>query len=121
MNVKKLVTWVLCIVVAGFFVMSAIPKLTQKAEIVGAFEAWGYSTTLLLLIGVLELLGAILLLIPRTATWGAAIIVVVMGGAAYTHLSTGIGSPMTAIIALLLAAVAGWLRKGEAVGLLSDS
>lgn len=62
MNVKKIVTWVFCIVVAGFFAMSA-----------------------------------------------------------YTQISSGIGSPMTAIIALVLAAVAGWLRKGEAIGLPGNS
>ncbi len=58
-----------------------------------------------------------MMFIPRLVTWGAGLLVVVMLGAIYTHLSSGIGSPAFAILALLLAALAGYLRKDRAIGL----
>lgn len=117
MGLKTLAAWVLCVVVGAFFLMSAFPKLMQKPEMVEAFEGWGYSTGFLVLIGVLEGLGGLMMFVPRLATWGAGLLVVVMLGAIYTHLSSGIGSPTFAIVALLLAAVAGALRKDQAIGL----
>ncbi|MFQ5526754.1 MAG: DoxX family protein [Thermoanaerobaculia bacterium] len=43
------------------------------------------------LIGVVELAGAIGLLIPKTTRWAAVGLVAVMLGAAYTHVSNGEG------------------------------
>ena len=117
MQAKSIVTWVLCIALALFFLSSAYPKLTQNPQVVDMFDKFGHSTGFMLLIGLLEALGAVLLLFPRLATWGAGILAVVMVGAAYTHISTGIGSPAMAIVALVLAAVVAWLRKPDAIGL----
>ena len=117
---KTIAMWVLAVAVAGMFVMSSIPKLQGADEIRQAFENWGYPASFVLLIGVLEMLGAILALIPRVATFGAAILVIVMGGAVFTHFSTGIGSPWMALLMLALAAVLGWLRKDDALFLSAD-
>ena len=119
MNAKSVVTWVLCILLGVFFLYSAYPKLSQNPGTVSFFEMLGFGTSFVLLIGVLEALGGILVLFPRFATWGAAIIAVVMVGATWSHLSSGIGSPVMAIVSLVVALVVGWLRKGDAL-FLSD-
>ncbi len=117
MDGKSIAVWVLCVVVGLLFIAGGIPKLMQTEQMVKSFEGWGYSSGFLLLIGLLETLGGAMLLVPKLAFWGGGILVVVMAGAVYTHLSTGIGSPTFAIVVLLLAAAAGWLRKGDALGL----
>ncbi len=117
---KTIAMWILAVAVAGMFVTSSIPKLQGGEQITEAFENWGYPASFVLLIGVLELLGAILVLIPRVATYGAAILVIVMGGAAFTHISTGIGSPWMALLLIALAAALGWLRKDDALFLRAD-
>jgi uncharacterized membrane protein YphA (DoxX/SURF4 family) len=117
---KNIVAWVLCILLGIFFLYNAYPKLTQNPDTVGFFEMVGYGTAFLLLIGVLEALGGILLFFPRFATWGAGIIAVVMVGAAYTHISNDIGSPTRALVSLVVALVIAWLRKDEAIGLSSS-
>ena len=119
MNAKSVVTWVLCILLGVFFLFSAYPKLSQNPETVSFFEMLGFGTGFVLLIGVLEALGGILVLLPRFATWGAAIIAVVMFGAIWSHLSSGVGSSMMAIASLVVALIVGCLRKPEAL-FLSD-
>ena len=74
------------------------------------FANWGYASWFVTVIGVLETLGGVLVLVPRLASYGAAVIAVVMVGAAYTHATTGIGSPTGALILIVLAGILAWLR-----------
>ncbi len=77
------------ILVAVAFALAALGKLTGAAT--PMFEGWGYPAWFALLIGVLELAGAIGLLIPgmtRFAIYGLTAILV---GAAYTHIANGEG------------------------------
>lgn len=67
------------------------------------FEQIGLPVALVPVIGVAEIAAAILVLIPRTSLYGASLIVVVMLGAAGSHLASGAGSPIAAILALAMA------------------
>ncbi len=104
-------TWILTILLALLFVSGALPKLQGVAGMVRRFADWGYGPGFLTLIGILEGAGGLLLLVPRTAFYGAFVLFVVMLGAIYTHLSTGIGSPFFALLAGAGAAVVGWRRR----------
>ena len=117
MSAKSIVTWVLCILLAAFFLYNAYPKLSQNPATVGFFEMLGHGAGFLMLIGALEALGGIMVLFPRFATWGAGIIMVIMLGATYSHLSSGIGSPTLAIGSFVAAAIVAWLRKPDAIGI----
>jgi len=64
---KKWLTLALPILLGVYFMVAAFPKLSGDPGMVGAFAEWGYSSQFLLLIGVLEALGGILLLFPRFA------------------------------------------------------
>lgn len=83
---KTIVLWILQILLAGLFLLSALPKLTGNPGIVGRFRDWGYPDHFYLLVGGVELLGAVALLIPRVVAYGAAALVVIMIGASATHL-----------------------------------
>lgn len=48
------------------------------------FERWGYGAWFSPVIGVVEISGALLLLVPRVASYAAALLIVVMLGAFYT-------------------------------------
>ena len=49
------------------------------------FRAWGYPEHFYLVVGALEGLGAIALVVPRIAKYGALVLLGVMLGAAVTH------------------------------------
>ena len=78
------------------------PWYAGTEDYMAKFKDWGYDSDFALVVGVIELLVGLLLLFPRTTTVGSVIGFVVMLGAIYTHLSTGIGKPWLAIILALI-------------------
>jgi len=88
---KTIVAWVLQGLLALLFVAAASGKLTANPQVIEMFEGWGYPRGFMLLIGVLELAGAIGLLIPRTNGHAAMGLIGLMIGAAVTHLIAGEG------------------------------
>ena len=69
-------------------------------------------------IGSLELLGGILLLIPRVAKYGASVLGIVMVGAAYTHLANGEGLQiLRPVMVLLLLGTTVWLGRPDKASL----
>jgi uncharacterized membrane protein YphA (DoxX/SURF4 family) len=111
----KIVTWIVRILLAAAFVMSAYFKLAGGAQVVEMFGKIGLGQWFLYFTGVTELSGAILLVIPATGLWGALILVATMIGAVATHLFRIGGSPVAAIVLGVLAAfVAYRLRPVKA-------
>ncbi len=68
---------------------SAGMKLARPAPVVEGFAKSGYPESLLLGIGIVELLCTVLYLIPRTAVLGAILLTGYLGGATATHLRVG--------------------------------
>ncbi len=91
-----MVAWTLTLLMSVGYLLSALPKLTRAPSAIAIFEAFGYSAIFNLFVGIWEATGAFLLLWPRSARWAATALVVLMVGAIYTHLSTGLGSPFHA-------------------------
>ena len=60
--------------------------------------------------GGLEVLGAILLLVPTTAALGAVVLAAIMVGAMATHLFVIGGSPVPATVLLLMTVAVAWYR-----------
>lgn len=83
---------------------------------VKGFAHWGYPDWFRLVIGAIEIVAAILQLIPRLAFFGASALIVVMAGATYTHLvrATGEGAMagMTVVLLVLLMLVAFARKPG---------
>ena len=111
---KNASAWVLSVVLSLAFILAALPKLLGTQAWVVKFARWGYPNWFPFAIGSLELLGAILLLIPGVAKYGASLLGVVMLGAAYTHLANGEGlQVLRPVIVLLLLGITVWLRRPE--------
>ena len=105
--------WVLQAFLALAFVGAASGKLLGKPEMVALFEAVGVGQWFRYVTGVLELAGALLIVVPRTKFFGAALLSVVMVGAVLTHLFILHNAPTAAAVLLVLAGVVAWARRGE--------
>lgn len=82
----KITGWVLSIILALLFTMSAFMKLTQNEIAITQATAVGIDATTYLYIGIVEIISLILFLIPRTGILGTLLLVAYMGGAIATHL-----------------------------------
>jgi len=111
--------WVLQIAAAGMFLMVGFLKLSGNAQLVGLFEAIGLGQWFRYLTGTLEVAGAFLLLIPRTSGLGALMLAGVMVGAVVTHLFIVGGSPLMAVILLVVTGVVAWGRRQRTMNLLT--
>ncbi|MEW6211827.1 MAG: DoxX family protein [Acidobacteriota bacterium] len=119
---KNIALWVIQALLAAFFALQGAMKLGGGEEVVANFQRWGFPDKFYLLIGGLEILGGIGLLIPRTTIYAAAGLVIIMIGAAITHITHGEAAmlPMPIIPLLLLAAVA-YLRRPSKQSAMSDA
>lgn len=82
---KEVLLWAASLYLAWLFIRQGYVKFDPDGFWSGAFERWGYPVWFMFLIGFLECLGAILVLIPRTAAYGGLIIAIVMAGALITR------------------------------------
>ena len=119
-KIANVVLWVLQIAAAGMFLMVGFLKLSGNAQLVGLFEAIGLGQWFRYLTGSLEVLGAIMLLVPRLSGLGALLLVGVMLGAVPTHLFVVGGSPLPAIILLIVTGVTAWGRRKRTMNLLAE-
>jgi uncharacterized membrane protein YphA (DoxX/SURF4 family) len=108
---QRIVTWVLSILLAFVFLGAGFGKITGQPMMVHEFTLFGFPLWFMTLTGLIEVVGAILLLVPRFAYVGAIALVCVMVGATFSHLTHGpaamIGLPL---VLLALAATVGSLR-----------
>jgi hypothetical protein len=108
---RRITGWVLTGLLTALFVASAAVKLAGAAQVVEVFQKWGLENHLLL-IGVGELVSALLFAIPRTHSLGVLLLSGYMGGAIVTHMQHGEAFVAQSVI-LLLIWVAGFLRHPE--------
>lgn len=113
MNLSKIstiISWMLAILLAFAYLAAAVGKLT--GAFTQAFVHWGYPAWFATLIGVLELAGAIGLLIPKTLHYAVLGLTVIMLGAVYTHLANHEGlQVLQPVIFLALLWVVWGLRR----------
>ncbi len=110
------ITWTSRILLALAFTAAAFGKLASDPKMVAMFDKVGFGQWFRYFTGLTELSGAILLLIPATAFWGALILVATMAGAIATHLLIIGGSPLAAIVLGVLASFAAYRLRGSATG-----
>lgn len=113
---KTISLWVLSGLLAALFLMAGGSKLAGAEEHVKGFANYGWPDWLRLVVGAVEVISAVLLLIPRVAFLGGGALMVMMAGATYTHLfrATGeVGMAVFTIILLSLAALVVYARRPE--------
>jgi putative oxidoreductase len=104
----------LAFVAAGGAKLYGVPMLVEEFQHIGLGQWFRYVT------GGLEIMGAILLLLPRKAALGALLLICIMIGAVITHLFVIGGSPVPAIVLLALNAVVAYAQRGQ-IALLAET
>jgi len=98
--------WIPTLFLFWVFAPQAWNKWSDTGGWAIAFRHWGYPVWFRMLIGCMETAGALLLLWPRMAIIGAALIITVMLGAMGTHIVKDHGRHLTSeILPLTLATI----------------
>jgi len=87
-RVGSVMLWVVTLLAATVMVGPGLQKFTG-ATWQRMFRVWGYPEHFYLVVGAIEVLGGIGLLVPRLASACAVLLMMVMAGAAATHLLHG--------------------------------
>lgn len=111
-STTKKVTWVLTVLVAPPIFYAGLLEALQVQFMTESFARWGYPRVLMILVGFIQLIGAVLLLIPAMTTFAAGALAMIMIGATVTLLS--VGEAAWAAIPLIFLGVllyVGWERS----------
>lgn len=82
---REVLLWILAVMLIRVFVPAGMDKFDPSGGWARAFAVWGYPVWFRFLIGALEVAAVLLLVWPRTAAYGAVLIIVVMVGGMGTH------------------------------------
>ena len=115
---RRIGAWTLQGIVAAAFLAAGLAKLAGAPFMVGIFEQIGLGQWFRIVTGVVEVTGAVALLVPGFASIGALWLGGTMVFAVATHLFVLHSSPAAAIVLGLLNAVIVYLRRDELVALL---
>ncbi len=111
-------TWVVAALLCLAFLGAGAAKLTAQQMMQQEFANFGYPLWFMFVTGIIEVVSAVLVIIPRTSRIGAGLLICVMVGAILSHLTHGqaamIGVP---VVLLVLAVVEFQLRGGFATPL----
>jgi uncharacterized membrane protein YphA (DoxX/SURF4 family) len=116
-RIVHILLWSVTILVVALFLVEGGAKLVLDPGTVRVFLKWGYPAWFVIIVGILEFAGAILILIPQLALLGAILLVVDMIGAIMTGVIQGI-VPIIVFSAVVLALIViiGWARRKRFVG-----
>lgn len=115
MTIRNIAGWLLSALVCIVFVFAGFGQAASRPSFVQMWHAFGYPHWFMVFIGGLEIVAAVLLIVPVTARLGATLLSIIMFGAIVTHVTHGQASfaPMPGFFAIL--AIAGvWLRSSRA-------
>ena len=116
------VLWTLQILSAAMFLFSGSLKLAGVPMMVQMFGVIGLGQWFRYVTGGIEVVSAVLLLIPALAAYGAAALALTMVGAIITHVFIVGGSPAIPIVLLGATAAIAWLRGiGSTIGRMTTS
>jgi uncharacterized membrane protein YphA (DoxX/SURF4 family) len=103
--------WTLQIVSAAIFLFSGTLKLSGAPMMVEMFGAIGLGQWFRYFTGGLEVISAVLLLVPSLARFGALAMAVTMVGAILTHLFIIGGNPAVPVALLAATTTIAWVRS----------
>lgn len=104
--------WIGQCVLAVLYVMAAVPKLSNDSRTLAEFGRLGFAAAGMHTIGMLEVAGAIALLIPRLCGVAALAFVALMSGATGLTLAhVGVANAAVPAAFLVAAAIVAWTRR----------
>jgi uncharacterized membrane protein YphA (DoxX/SURF4 family) len=111
--------WTLQILAALAFVAAGSGKLLGTPDMIALFDAVGIGQWFRYVTGSLEVLGALLLVVPGTTAFGAVLLAVIMVGAIVAHLAVLQTSPAAPLVLFVLTALIAWGRRSQLVSLVA--
>lgn len=108
---QRRIVWGVRILLALAFGAAGIAKLAGVPQMVQTFAAIGFGQWFRYLTGAVEVVGAVLLLVPATGFVGGLLLTTTMIGAVATHLVLFGGSPVPAAVLGLLSAFVAWRQR----------
>lgn len=108
---RDILLWCVQALLALVFVNASWAKLTGNPEMVELFAAVDVGQWFRYVTGILELTGAVLILVPKTRRIGAALLATVMLGALTAHVFILHVPPTTPGILLLMSGLVVWGRR----------
>jgi len=105
--------WVAKALLAAIFLWAGGAKLIGQPKMVHEFDLLGYGQGFRLLTGTLEVLATALLLLPRTAFYGAVILGAVCLGALVAQLTILHNDAIHAIVMAALLAILAWHARPD--------
>ena len=111
--------WTTQLLVAGMFLLAGGLKLIGGPVEVALFDAIGAGQWFRYVTGAIEVAGALALLVPSLAPFGALLLVPTMIGAIATHLFIIGGTPAPAMLLLIGSITIAWARRRQLAGILN--
>lgn len=108
----NIIAWILQVLMGLEFILAGQAKFTRPADWSKSFERWGFPDNFYLIIGGLELIGALAIFFPKYASKAALGLGIIMIGASITHAVHGEWNRI--IVTLILSGILGvvyFLRK----------
>ena len=105
-----LVLWACQVVAAAAFVAAGGAKLAGAVPMVQMFDTIGIGQWFRYVTGSIEVASAVLLLVPRLAAFGAALLLCTMVGAIIAHLTVLHTSPAGPVVLLTMVSIVLWFR-----------
>ncbi|MGH7679497.1 MAG: DoxX family protein [Gemmatimonadaceae bacterium] len=114
-KVAKLIgPWIPAILLVLIFAPQGWSKFNDASGWARAFRHWGYPDWFRVTIGMMEVSAVALLILGRTAAFGAILIIIVMLGGMATHIILDGGRHMTSeVVPLTLATIVLVLRRHQ--------
>ena len=103
--------WILQGLLAAALLVAGTTQLAGPQMQVTFFEKIGLGQWFRYFTGGLEVIGAVLVLVPRTAVVGAVLIGMTMVGAVNIHLLITGGTPVPSVVLLVIAFAVTWYRE----------
>jgi putative oxidoreductase len=119
-TLKVVGTWVPALLLVLIFAPQGWSKFFDDSGWATAFRHWGYPDWFRVTVGVTELTAVVLLVLGRTAAFGALLVIIVMLGGMATHVIFDGGRHMTSeLVPLLLGSIVLTVRRGQLTALLA--
>ncbi len=110
---RPLALWAVKILLALVFLAAGAAKLFGVAAMVDGFAHLGFGQWFRYFTGTVEVIAALLIVVPATSAFGALLIVCTMVGAILVHMIGMPGSPLPAAGLLVLSVVVAYAERGR--------